>query len=205
MNPKESKQEETMENPEATTVSGETPDPAPASPSDPSVGEGEGGGADLSLQTEEKNAEIQRLQDQVKETQDQLLRALADIENLRRRGRQDREEAAQYGAQSLLADLLPVMDNLERALTASESATVESIREGVELTLRQFQETLKRHGVESVPGPGEPFDAQHHEAIMRAEPTEDHPPGTVVEDIRKGYTLRGRLLRPSLVKVAQEE
>lgn len=172
---------------------------------DPSAENPEGNGGESNSLLQEKDTEIQKLQEQLKETQDQMLRAMADIENVRRRGRQDREEAAQYGNQSLLADLLPVIDNLERAVSAADKATVESLLEGVNLTLRQFMDTLRKHGVEPVEGAGQPFDAQLHEAIMRAEPSEEHPAGTVVDEIRKGYTLRGRLLRPSLVKVAQEE
>jgi molecular chaperone GrpE len=153
---------------------------------------------------EERDQEIQNLQEKVKALNDQLLRAMADLENVRRRSRQDREEAAQFGLQDFLTDFLPVADNFERAL-ASGNATVESLQKGVEVTLRQIHDVLRKHGVEPVPGPGEPFDAKHHEAIMRAEPTEEFPAGTVAEELRKGYTLRGRLVRPSLVKVAQEE
>jgi molecular chaperone GrpE len=200
-------QDETQVTPEASapeTLSEEST-PAAAGPDNSTAGGESPDNADLRRQLEEKDAEIQRLQGEAQESRNQLLRALADIDNVRKRGQKDREEAAQFGSQGLLSDLLPVIDNLERAVAASESATVESLREGVNLTLRQFQETLKRHGVEPVPGAGEPFDAQLHEAIMRADPTEDHPAGTVVDEIRKGYTLRGRLLRPSLVKVAQDE
>jgi molecular chaperone GrpE len=158
----------------------------------------------LRLQLEEKDAEILRLKEKEQQANDQLLRALADIENVRRRGRQEREEIAQYGNQDLLRDLLPVLDNFERAV-ATDNATVESMREGVDLILRQMQDVLKKYGVEPVPGVGQPFDAQQHDAIMRAEPTEEHPAGTVMEELRKGYLLRGRLLRPSMVKVAQDE
>jgi molecular chaperone GrpE len=159
---------------------------------------------DLQRQLEEKDAEIQRLQEQLAQANDQTLRAMADMENVRRRSRQEQEESARYGTQNLLQDLLPAIDNLERALSVP-NATKESLLEGVQLTMRQLHDILQRHGVEVVPGQGEPFDAQHHEAIMRADPTEEFPAGTVVDEIRKGYKLRGRLLRPSLVKVAQDE
>lgn len=202
------------ESQEEATAMSDTPDatgedetadaPQAASP-DASDGPAEGDSGKLQQQLEEKENEVQRLQTELKETRDQLLRALADIDNVRKRGQKDREEAAQFGSQNLLSDLLPVIDNLERAISAGDKATVESLLEGVNLTLRQFQETLKRHGVEPIEGAGQPFDAQLHEAIMRAEPTEEHPAGTVVDEIRKGYTLRGRLLRPSLVKVAQDD
>lgn len=161
--------------------------------------------SELRRQLEEKEAQLRELQEQNRQMTDQLLRAMADLENVRRRGQKEREEAAQFGSQSLLSDFLPVMDNLERAISAAESGTVETLLEGVRLTLRQMQDTLQRHGVEPVGGAGQPFDAHVHEAIMRADPTEEYPAGTVVDEIRKGYTLRGRLLRPSIVKVAQEE
>jgi molecular chaperone GrpE len=159
---------------------------------------------DVRRQLEDKDAEILRLKEKDLQSSDQLLRALADIENVRRRSRQEREEVAQFGNQDLLRDLLPILDNFERAAVA-DNATVESMREGVDLILRQMQDALKKHGVEAVPGVGQPFDAQLHEAIMRAEPTEAFPAGTVVDELRKGYLLRGRLLRPSMVKVAQDE
>ncbi|MBW3621996.1 MAG: nucleotide exchange factor GrpE [Armatimonadetes bacterium] len=189
---------------EAASATGAT-DAASNDPAPPSGLEESGAVEELRRQLEEREAENQALQGEMNDTREQLLRALADIDNVRKRGRQEREEAAQFGAQTLLSDLLTVIDNLERAVAAGETATRESLLEGVNLTLRQFHDTLRRHGVEPIEGEGQPFNAQLHEAIMRAEPTEEHPAGTVVDEIRKGYTLRGRLLRPSLVKVAQEE
>jgi len=159
--------------------------------------------AELRRQLEEKDVALRAMEAKERESADQLLRARADMENVRRRGRQEREEAAQFGTQELLRDLLPALDNLERALS-TENVTLDSLREGVGLTLKQFLNAMRKHGVEPLDSAGQPFDANLHDAIMRAEPTAEHPAGTVVEEIQKGYTLRGRLLRPSLVRVAQE-
>ena len=133
---------------------------------------------------------------------DQLLRVMADLENVRRRSRIDREEAAQYGAQDLLRDLVPVADNLDRALSA-EGATAESLRQGVELTHRLMMEILRKHGLEEAPGVGAPFDPNLHEAVMRVEPTDEIPVGTIATEMQKGYVLRGRLIRPGMVTVAE--
>jgi molecular chaperone GrpE len=178
--------------------------PEPSLDGEAEVVESTGESEELRRQLEEKDTEIQKLRESEQQANDQLLRALADIENVRRRSRQEREEVAQFGIQELLRDLLPVLDNFERAV-ATDNATVESMREGVDLILRQMQDVLKKHGVEPVPSVGQPFDTQQHEAIMRSDPTEEFPAGTVMDEMRKGYLLRGRLLRPSLVKVAQDE
>jgi molecular chaperone GrpE len=166
--------------------------------------DGSAGAGDAAQSSNEKDADIERLREETKSLNDQLLRAMADLENVRRRSRQEREEVAQFGLQDFLADLLPVVDNFERALSA-EAKSVDSLLEGINVTLRQFHDALRKHGVEAVPGVGQPFDAKHHEAIMRSEPSEEFPAGTVSDELRRGYTLRGRLLRPSLVKVSQEE
>ncbi len=150
-----------------------------------------------------RDAELASLKEALQAAQELKLRALADMENIRRRSRLDQEDAARYGAQSLITDLLPALDNMERALTA-QSPTVDSLKEGVTLTLRQLHDALARHGVEVVPAVGQPFDAQHHEAIGRTDPTPEFPAGAVSAELQKGYTLRGRLLRPAMVQVSQD-
>ena len=151
---------------------------------------------------------MQRLQEQEQaaaDSHDKFLRTLADFDNYRRRTRQEMEDASRFANQKLISDLLPVLDNFERALQHSEgNGGGEAVREGVLLTQKQLFDTLAKHGVEPIEAVGKPFDPQFHEAIMRVEPAPDQEPGTVAEELRKGYTLHGRVLRASLVKVAGE-
>jgi molecular chaperone GrpE len=151
---------------------------------------------------------MQRVQEQEQiaaENHDKFLRTLADFDNYRRRTRQEMEDASRYANQKLITDLLPVLDNFERALQHSEgNGGGEAVREGVLLIHKQLYDTLAKHGIEPIDAVGKPFDPQYHEAIMRVEPVPGQKPGTVAEELRKGYTLHGRVLRASLVKVAGE-
>jgi molecular chaperone GrpE len=137
------------------------------------------------------------------ENHDKFMRALADLENYRRRARQELEEVRLYGNETLISNLLGVMDNLERALQAAESSqNFEALRDGVSLTHKQLLESLGKSGLQPIDAVGKPFDPSLHEAIMQGEAGEGQEPNTVVEELRKGYTLHGRVLRASLVKVA---
>jgi molecular chaperone GrpE len=137
------------------------------------------------------------------ENHDKFMRALADLENYRRRARQELEEVRLYGNETLISNLLGVMDNLERALQAAESSqNFEALRDGVSLTHKQLLESLGKSGLQPIEAVGKPFDPSLHEAIMQVEAEEGQEPNTVVEELRKGYTLHGRVLRASLVKVA---
>lgn len=151
---------------------------------------------------------MQRLQEQEQaaaDNHDKFLRTLADFDNYRRRARQEMEDASRFANQKLISDLLPVLDNFERALQHSEgNGGGEAVREGVLLIQKQLSDALTKHGVEPIEAVGKPFDPQYHEAIMRVEAGPGQEPGTVAEELRKGYTLHGRVLRASLVKVAGE-
>ena len=151
---------------------------------------------------------MQRLQEQEQmavENHDKFLRTLADFDNYRRRAKQEMEDASRFANQKLVTDLLPVLDNFELALQHTEgNGGGEGVREGILLTHKQLADTLARHGIEPIEAVGRPFDPQYHEAIMRVEPGPDQQPDTVAEELRKGYTLHGRVLRASLVKVAGE-
>jgi molecular chaperone GrpE len=137
------------------------------------------------------------------ENHDKFMRALADLENYRRRARQESEEVRLYGNEKLISNLLGVLDNLERALQAAESTqNFEALRDGVSLTHKQLLESLGKSGLEPIEAVGKPFDPALHEAIMQVEASNGQAPNTVVEELRKGYTLNGRVLRASLVKVA---
>jgi molecular chaperone GrpE len=157
---------------------------------------------------EDLTALMQQLQEQERlaaENQDKFLRTLADFDNYRKRTRQEMEDAGRNAVKNLVADLLGVLDSFERALQhTGGSEGSEAVREGVLLIHRQLLDTLVKHGVQPIEALGEPFDPQFHEAIMRVEPSDEHPAGTVVEELRKGYLLQGRVLRATLVKVAGE-
>lgn len=151
---------------------------------------------------------MQRLQEQEQiaaENHDKYLRTLADFDNFRRRTRQEMEDARRFAVEKFVGDLLPVLDNFERALQHTDgNGGGAGVREGILLIHRQLMDALARHDVEPIQAVGKPFDPRFHEAIMRVEPGPDEEPGTVVEELRKGYLLHGRVVRAALVKVAGE-
>jgi molecular chaperone GrpE len=128
------------------------------------------------------------------------LRLRADFENFRRRAAKESEDLRERAAEGLLRELLPILDNLGRGL-ADNSVADDPFRKGIALVHRQLLDLLKREGLEPIDAMGQQFDPERHEAVTRQETTEVAP-GTVVEEMQKGYRYRGRLLRPSLVKVA---
>lgn len=142
---------------------------------------------------------VAALQAELADLRDRSIRTLADFENYRRRSEREREDLRRFAVADALRDMLPVVDNLERALAAG--GTVEDLKLGVELTLRQFKDLLRQRGILEVAAVGEPFDPSLHEAVAREE-TSDVSVPTVTSELQRGYTLHGRLLRPALVKVA---
>ena len=139
------------------------------------------------------------------EQQDSVLRAQAEVQNMRRRCEQDVEKAHKFALERFSSDLLPVMDNLERALQAVPDAKDESVSglyEGVELTLKGFLETLTKHSLEQLDPEGEPFDPQQHEAMSMVE-NDQVEPNTVLTVVQKGYVLNGRVIRPAMVMVSK--
>lgn len=138
------------------------------------------------------------------EKQNEILRLHADIQNTRRRAEQDVEKAHKYGQEKLISELLPVIDNLERALQAAtgDSEQVVALREGVELTLKSFLDCLKKSNVEALDPTGEPFDPQFHQAMSMVE-SDTAEPNSVVAVMQKGYALHGRVLRPAMVMVSK--
>jgi molecular chaperone GrpE len=134
---------------------------------------------------------------------DQLLRTAADFENYRRRSRREVDDAQKKGSEELLRALLPVFDNLERAVVHAEQSTdAKAIAEGVKMVLKQFTDSLGRAGIKRVAGVGQPFDPLLHEAIQQVE-TDDQPSGTVVAEVQPGYSFGDRLVRAAMVVVAR--
>lgn len=134
---------------------------------------------------------------------DRYLRAVADLENFRRRTVREKDELRQFAASGVLEDLLPVLDNLTLALNAAKqpAAGVKSLTGGVEMVLAQFKSALGNHGLKEINPEGQLFDANFHEAVS-AQPNADVPEGNVINVIRTGFSLNGRLLRPAAVVVS---
>ena len=155
------------------------------------------GDAPLSLE-----AEIEELRRQLEDRQDKLLRALAETDNVRRRAQRDREEHLKYANESLIRDLIPVLDNLDRALAAGRGAAgAATVVEGVELIQRELLRVLEKSGLTRFSAVGQPFDPTRHEAIARVVSAEQ-PANTVITETAPGYILHGRLLRAAMVAVA---
>ena len=156
------------------------------------------------LDKEPEQSETEQLQQQVAGANDQVLRVQAEMQNLRRRAERDVENAHKYALDKFAPELLPVVDNLERALTTIdvEDPAQKSVAEGIELTLKTFVDVLVRFKVEAVDPAGQPFDAEFHQAVSMV-PNPDLEPNTVMDVFQKGYTLNGRLLRPAMVVVSK--
>jgi len=134
---------------------------------------------------------------------EQWMRSAADFDNFRKRSRKELEDTRKAGREELLKDLLPVFDNLERAMTSSERATeVKAVADGLKLVLRQFTDTLARSGITKVPTVGLPFDPGMHEAIQQVE-SDEVAPGTVMAEVQPGYLQGERLVRAAMVVVAK--
>ena len=145
---------------------------------------------------------VEELRRQVEEKQDRLLRALAEAENFKRRTQRERDESIRYANETLLRDLIPVLDNLDRALEAARATGgAAGVVGGVELIQRELLKVLERGGVIRYSALGQPFDPTRHEAIARVV-SADAKPGTVVGETMPGYLLHNRVLRPALVSVA---
>jgi len=146
---------------------------------------------------------VEKLEQEKAELINLSQRVQADFDNFRRRTRGEKEELIKYASEDLITKLLPVLDNFERALAAAKDQSEgKSYYEGVEMIYRQFYQVLSNEGLEVVESLGCPFDPNCHEAVMLVE-KEDTPKDTVVEELQKGYRLKGKLIRPSMVKVAK--
>jgi len=147
-------------------------------------------------------SDLEELKRQLEDKQDRLLRALAETDNVRRRAQRDREDYVRYANESLLRDLIPVLDNFDRALAAARAAGQSgTVLSGIELIQRELQRVLEKAGVTRYSAVGERFDPTRHEAIARVVSAEAAP-DTVVHETAAGYLLNGRVLRPALVAVA---
>lgn len=139
---------------------------------------------------------------QLQESGDRLKRLQADFENYRRRTRQEKEDLAAVVVQNFIKELLPLLDNFERALaTVNPEAGANPLRDGVEMIFKQFMTTLEKNGLEKIEAVNAKFDPNFHEAVMRVS-DDSVEEDTVVEELQCGYSVKGRVVRPSMVKVA---
>jgi len=146
--------------------------------------------------------ELKRLQDLSDELQGRVLRVQADFDNFRRRTQKEKEELAQYATSKLVTELLPVMDNFERALaTTPANPEFEAFTKGVNMIFRQLEGVLKNQGLTAMETVDQPFNPEYHQAIMQVE-SEEHEEGIVTEEVQKGYLLKDKVLRPAMVKVS---
>lgn len=158
---------------------------------------------------EGEESEVEVLRAQVKEAQEQMLRSQAEMQNVRRRAEIDVEKAHKFALEKFVKELLPVADSLEKAVESTEGKEndgelVASIREGVDMTLNLFMNSLGKFNVEQLNPVGEPFDPQQHEAMSMV-PSPDAEPNSIVAVVQKGYLLNGRVVRPAMVVVAKAE
>lgn len=151
----------------------------------------------LEAQMADLKAEIEEKDKQLQESSDRLKRLQADFDNFRRRTRQEKEEISAVVVQNLIKDLLPLVDNFERALAAAEDTP---FKDGIQMIAKQLLESLEKNGLEKINAVGEKFDPNYHEAIMRvADDTKEDD--VITEELQKGYSVRGRVIRPTMVKV----
>jgi len=147
-------------------------------------------------------SEVQRLQSLADEYQQRALRTQADFDNFRKRTLKEKEDFAKYASSKLITELLPIIDNFDRAISAAgDNAEIESFAKGVSMIFRQLEGVLKAEGLEAMDAVGQPFNPEFHQAIMQVE-SDEYEEGIVVEEVQKGYMLKDRVLRPAMVKVS---
>ena len=157
---------------------------------------------DMNEQTSAAMDDVTLLQQERDDLQDRLLRSAAEFDNYRKRTDRERRELSDAVAADVIRDLLPVIDDMERALEASSPVADPALRSAVELIHKQLLEAIRRRGAEPLNVLGEDFDPSWHEALA-SEPAGDRRDGEIVEEIRRGYRMGSRLIRPALVKVAK--
>ncbi len=147
---------------------------------------------------------LQEKEKEAKENYDRYLRLSAELENYKKRAEKEKGETYKFANENLLKDLLPVLDNLERALEHGRDGTnPKALLEGVEMTQKGFWAVMEKYGISRVDAMGEVFDPNHHEAVMVQEDAQS-PPGVVISQLQKGYRLHNRLVRPAMVIVSKK-
>jgi len=157
------------------------------------------------LTKEELLEKARELQKESEKNYDLYLRSQAEKENLKKRNRKEKEDYLKFANESLIKDMLPVLDNLATALSHSDNENnVHALKEGIRLTLKGLKDTLSKSGLQEVKALGEPFDPCFHEAVSEMDDPKAKP-GTVIMELQKGYTLNTRLIRPAMVVVSRQK
>ena len=155
--------------------------------------------ADTAENEVDLQAELEKLTAEVKEKSDKALRLQADFENFRRRTSKEKDELAAVVTQGVMKDMLPLLDNFERVM-AAETTDMETFQKGVEMIFTQFQEVLKKNGLEHIETEGKKFDPNFHQAVMRVQ-NDELEDDDIAQELQKGYMVKGRVIRPSMVQV----
>ncbi len=156
------------------------------------------------MEIERLRREVPKKDEELRSLNDKYLRICADFENYKKRNMKEQMESARYANEKILKELLPAIDNLERAILHSkETSDLKGLVEGVELTYKQFLDSLGRFGVKVVQSIGEPFDPSRHQALGQVE-SDKHDENIVIQELQKGYLLEDRILRPALVNISRK-
>lgn len=148
------------------------------------------------------NSELEQARVQAEENYQRLLRVQADFDNFRRRARAEKEDFAKYASLKLIEQLLPIVDNFDRALSSSkETKDFDALVKGLDMTYRGMDQLLTAEGLKPIEAVGQPFNPEFHQAVMQVE-SEEHEEGIVVEELQKGYILKDKVIRPAMVKVS---
>ncbi len=151
---------------------------------------------------EEGPSELEKLQQEMSDLRNEMLLMRADTDNLRKRLQREKQDSVQFANERLIRELIPIFENLERALAANDT-NIDSLKEGVQLTSNQVQALFKKENVETIQAIGEPFDPSIHEVLSQIE-SPDHDENTVIEEYSKGYRLNGRVLLPARVVTSKK-
>ncbi|OAS13721.1 nucleotide exchange factor GrpE [Paenibacillus oryzisoli] len=147
-------------------------------------------------------SELEQARVQAEENYQRLLRVQADFDNFRRRARAEKEDFAKYASVKLIEQLLPIVDNFDRALSSSkETKDFDALVKGLDMTYRGLDQVLSAEGLKPIEAVGQPFNPEFHQAVMQVE-SEEHEEGIVVEELQKGYILKDKVIRPAMVKVS---
>ena len=158
---------------------------------------------EASDRNEELKEELALKEKEVTANYEKYLRAVADLENYKKRSIREKADIIKYGKEDVISDILPFIDSLDRALDHADSSDIQAFKEGIKLIQEQLLSCLKKHGVEKIDSVGLDFDPNFHEAMMQVE-SEEHAENKVVNEVQKGYLLNGRLLRPSKVCICKK-
>jgi molecular chaperone GrpE len=168
-----------------------------------SEGEEPASPAPVEILQEDSGEVLAQKNEEIKQLQDRILRMAAEMDNTRKRLERERSEGINFANECLIREILPVIDNLDRAVQHGEKETnCQSLLEGVRMTLKSMEDVLGKFGCVSFESQGKQFDPKYHEAVMQQESTE-HPDKTVIQELQKGYSLRDRLIRPAMVVVSK--